>query len=140
MPNNADTGNTGTLTFGTSGLTVNYKQVGEHEETREKLECSHLGTTGYKEYVPSDLVEPGEFEVEFYFDGALNSLPAITGAAETITKSFPLAASQSVRATVVGTGFFIGRVFPAMANGTLMMAKGKVAFDGFTGPTYTVGS
>lgn len=137
---NADTGNTSTLTFGTSGLSVSIKQITGSDETRESLEDSHLGTTSSKTFVPSDLVDRGEIEFEFFFDGALASLPAITGAAETGTISYPLVGAQSTRATLAGTGFFTSRKHPDVQNGTLMMGRGKFKWDGKTGPTHTVGS
>lgn len=136
----ADTGNTSTLTFGTSGFTAAYRMIGGMEETREALEDTHLGTTGNKTYIPDDLYDSGDFEVEFFYDQSAAVKPPITGAAETITKTYPLKSGEATPATEAGTGFVVMRRTPELVNSSLMMGRMRIRWNGLTGPTLTSGS
>jgi hypothetical protein len=136
----AGTGNQTTVTFATSGFTASIVEVGGQEETREALEDSHLGTQTRKTKVPDDLYDAGESSLIFFFDGASSSLLPISGAAETITRTFPLRPGQTTPATLVGTGFVTRRKWPDARNSELMQAEGTITWDGKTGPTYTAGS
>lgn len=131
------TGNTGTIVLGTSALAFSFTKIGEWQATRGKLESSHLGTTGFKEYEPDDLAEPGEIEVEGWYDGDAG-VDDISNAPETITVTYPKTDSDSTAgASLAGTGFLIMQNMPELVNGQLMKAKFKVAFDGKTGPAVT---
>ena len=136
----ADTGNSATLTLGTSGFTGSIIEIGGSEETRAALENSHLGTTVHKTYTPDDLIEPGEFTGRYYVDGAVSSHPSLTAAAETATITYPLKSGQSSPATLVGTGFFIRKKHQDVKNGELMVGEFTFKWDGETSPTYTAGS
>lgn len=132
------TGNTGTIVLGTSALTFGFTKIGEWQPTRGKLESSVLATTGFKEYEPDDLTEPGEIEVEGYFEGK-DALGNINAGAETITVTYPKTDSASAAGgSLAGTGFLIALALPELVNGQLMKTKFKIAFDGKTGPAYTV--
>ncbi len=52
----ADTGNTSTISFGTSGFTANLHVIGEVEYERPKIDTSHLATTNFETVVSSDLL------------------------------------------------------------------------------------
>jgi hypothetical protein len=130
------TGNSGTISLSSSAISMSFTKIGEWQTTRNKLEASHLGTVGLKEYVPDDLAEPGEVEVEGFFDPR-NDLPNINAAAETITITYPKEATGATAATLAGSGFLTMLSRPELVNGTLSKAKFKVAFDGYTGPAFT---
>lgn len=131
------TGNTGTISLGTSVLQFAFTKIGEYQQTRNKLEVSHLGTTGFKEFIKDDLADPGEIEVEGWFD-ATKDLENINAAAETITVTYPKEDPDNTAATLVGTGFLIMVGLPELVNGSVSKQKIKVAFDGdVTEPTFT---
>ena len=136
----ADTGNGTTLTFATSGFTANIYSIAGATFTRDALETTHLGTTGFKEYVPDDLVEPGEFEIEFEWNQSFSTFPPISAAAETITVTYPLKTGETTNATLAGTGFLTSTTGPNVTNGEIMRGTSVVKFTGVTGPTYTAGS
>ena len=136
----ADTGNGTTLSFGTSGFTANIYSISGATFDREALETTHLGTTAFKEYIADDLVEPGEFEIEFEWNQSFSTFPPISGAAETITVTYPLKSGELTNATLAGTGFLTSSTGPNVANGEIMRGTATIKFDGNTGPTYTAGS
>lgn len=134
------TGNTATITFGTSGFTASFTEIGGTEETRESLDNSHLGTTTKKTYQPDDLYEPGEFTAMFYWDPEFGTFPPISGAAETVTITYPLPSGSSTNGTLAGTGFVTRRKSGDLRNGELAVGEITVKWSGVTGPTYTAGS
>jgi len=132
------TGNTGTIALGTSAVAFPFTKIGEWQTTRGKLESSSLATADFKEYEPDDLCEPGEVEVEGWFEGKDEFDSLINNVAETITVTYPKTDPTSAAgANLAGTGFLIMIGLPEMVNGALMKAKFKIAYDGKTGPAYT---
>jgi hypothetical protein len=129
------TGNSGTITFGTSAIVLSWTKIGEWQATRGKLPVDHLATSGFRPYIPDDLSEPGEIECEAYFDPK-KALASINAAAETITVSYPKEGAGSTPA-LVGTGFLIAVGLPELVNGTVSKQKVKLCFDGGTGPAFT---
>lgn len=134
----ADTGNTATWTFGTTSFSVNAERINGGEKTLESIEDSHLGTTGNKTFIPSDLTDDGEIQVEFQYDGGIAE-PAL-GAVETGTMTFPILAGDSAGATLAGTGFLTNFRRPTLENGQKQMGSFTFKWDGKTGPTFTAGS
>src|SRR5690349_10501046 len=58
------------------------------EEAREKIDISHtLSPDSRREYMPEDLVDSGDLEVELIFDAAAD--PPIDDPAEPVTITFP---------------------------------------------------
>jgi hypothetical protein len=131
----AKTGNSGTITFGTSAIVLSWTKIGEWQATRGKLPVDHLSTSGYRPYIPDDLSEPGEIEVEAYFDPT-KTLGNIGAVAETITVTYPKKAAGS-NPTLIGTGFLIMVSLPELVNGQVSKQKVKVAFNGATGPAFS---
>jgi hypothetical protein len=72
-----------TVTFGTSSFTLSKTEVSTSGESRDAIETTHLGTTGYKTFIPADLVDGGEMTIRGQFLG--DETPPISGAAETAT-------------------------------------------------------
>lgn len=122
-----DTGNLATLVF-SGGFSARILSIGELERSIGKLESSALDTEGDKEYVPDDLAETSDLELEFYFDPA--ATPPALGVVQTLTVSFPPHPGFSTPAGYTGSGFLMSFTKPGMKNGELIMGKAKFAFDG----------
>ena len=131
------TGNTGTLAFGTSTFTAYWEEIGSTKQDRKDLNTSHLGTTVKHTSVPDDLYEPGEMEVNYYYDA--DQIPPFA-AAETVTLTYPRQGAHTNGATLAGTAYFKSRSTAALKNGALMMGKATIKWDGYTGPTFTPGT
>lgn len=130
------TGNTGSIVFATSGIVLSFTKIGEWQATRGKLDTSHLGTTNFKRQTVDDLADPGEIEIEAWFDPT-KDLADINEGAETITVTYPLEAPPGTPATLAGTGFLMMLSLPELVNGAVSKQKVKICFDGFTGPAFT---
>ncbi len=126
-----DTGLGATIAFTDSSFAASFTTLGGTEMTREMLDSSHLGTTDYMTKIVGDLVDPGGFDIEYFFDPAATIAP-ITAAAETITITFPLG-SLTTAAIIAGTGAFTSSGTPELVAGGLMKGSGKIEWtDGFT--------
>ena len=66
MAGTPDLGTGVVLTF--AGITVNLTNIGMSGISREAIDTTHLGSSGAKSYLPSDLYEPGSLECEFQVD------------------------------------------------------------------------
>jgi hypothetical protein len=137
----ADTGNTTTVTFGTSSFAPTVRSISIGEMTREAIEDSHLATGGQKTFIPSDLVDAGEFTMEIEWDQSAGVFPPVTAAAETVTITFPMKPGQSTtRGTLAGTAFLTSAGGINVANGELMVASVTVKWDGKTEAVFTAGT
>lgn len=134
-----DTGHGGTLTFGTTGLSFPWRKIGAIEQKGESVEDTDLDDLYFKSFLPGDVVEPGEFEVEYAWDARDALAKPALGVVETITITLPLAPGGATAADLEGTGFIMARTaFPEMATNGLQIGKMKVAFNGVSGvPTWT---
>lgn len=72
-----------TVTFASSGFTANIISVTGPNPTREAIDQSHLGSSGWKTFLASGLVDGGEVTLNIQYDPTV-SIP-ISAAAETIT-------------------------------------------------------
>lgn len=79
-------GHGATLTFATSGYSPNIVSINTPSFTREALATTHLATTGGKTFIPAATVDYGE--LSFTVQVQPDTLPPITGVAETITLAF----------------------------------------------------
>ena len=98
-----DIGTGASVVFGTSSFTANFTSLSIDGITRISIPTSHLGTTTAHTFVPGDLIDAGEFSMEFQWDP--DDYPPIEGAIETITISFPLSSGGSTKATFAFSGF-----------------------------------
>lgn len=130
----ADTGNSATISFGTSSFTAAYTEIGGTEQELPKIMTSHLGTSTKHTYIPGDLYEPGEMDCEFQYDP--DTEPPI-GTVETITVTYPIPTGKTGGATLAGTGFISKRKTASLKNNELMVGTYTVCWDGLTGPTFT---
>ena len=127
-----DTGHGGTITFGTTALAYFWRKIGAVEQEGEAVEDTDLSDRYFKTFLPGDIPEPGEFELEYAWN-AKNAVPAL-GTVETITITLPLAVGGAAAADLEGTGFIMSRTaFPELTTNGLQVGKMKVAFDGATG-------
>lgn len=92
-----------TVTFLTSSFSANVIGIDGPGMERASIETSHLATTTAKTFMPGDLYDAGQLDLEIQFDPNLN--PPISSAAETIRITWPLASGQSVAAKWEFSGF-----------------------------------
>jgi hypothetical protein len=113
------TGFGATLGFGTTTTYLPKKRsISGPGQSREAHQTSHLGTTGgYHTYIPDDLVEGGEIQMEVFFD-PLDGYPPIGGPAETITIT-----NNDTGAATEACSAFVTSFEPTRQLGELMMAS-----------------
>ncbi|MCU0871780.1 MAG: hypothetical protein MUE50_05500 [Pirellulaceae bacterium] len=134
------TGLTGTISLSVSGLSFSFTKIGEYQQTRAKDNVSHLGSADFEELEPGDLGDPGEVEVEGWYEGD-DDFGDINEDAETVTVTYPKSdPDAAAAANLAGTGFLIMLGLPSLEKGVRNKRKFKVAFDGKTGPAYTAES
>ena len=125
-----------TIAFATSSFSAEVKSINGGDITREDVDVTHLGSTGYMEFQPADLVDGGSIEMEIHFDP--DDQPPILGVAETITITFPLPSGMSTPATFVFTGYVNAWSWEAPLE-EVMTAELTVKVDGKgTAPAWTV--
>ena len=129
------------VAFGTSGLTGKVTSIGSVEQSRDALDITDLSVTagGSRVFIPSDIYDPGTFDVEFLYSAA-QALPNIAAVAETVTITWPKATTSGSAATFAGTGFIASRGTAEAAPGELMKMTVSVQWDGETAPAYSAGS
>ncbi len=133
----ADKGTGSTIAFGTSSYSVNVTNISISGEEVPVIDATHMGTTGYREKIFGDLVEPPEVTVEIFYDP--DEPPIVSGAVETITITFPPGTGQATGANIAGTGKIVSWD-NSIPLEDIMTGTYTVKFDGYTGPTYTDGS
>lgn len=130
----ADVGTGITIVFGTSGFTAEVMNINGNDMTRPEINASHMGTTGYQEYIPGKLLEGGSVELEINFDP--DQIPPLNAAAETITITFPLPQGGITPADVEFTGFINSWSWSAPLE-EKMTADVGIKVDGKTAPVWT---
>lgn len=131
----ADTGNGSTFAFGTSGFSAAIMSIKTGTIKRPRINTSHLGTTTTtgETYVPGDLCDHDELELEVQYDP--NTQPPYNGAVEPVTLTFPIPSGLSNGATLTGNAFVTEFGGPTLKNNELMMATIKVSWTAL--PTFT---
>ena len=81
----ADVGTGTTMSIG--GMNANLLSVRGPGMARISVEISHMGTTAYHAYMPGDLVDPGELELEFEFNAT--TAPPMSSSGGSIVVDFP---------------------------------------------------
>lgn len=130
-------GSGATLTMGTSTweTTALITSITPESVTRSELETTHLGTTTARTFIPEDLVNNGFFSVEVLFHDFITINTMISAAAETLTITYPLIATQSTAALITGSGFCVEYTPPTATVGELMKSTVKFKWTGVV--TYT---
>lgn len=100
-----------TVTFVTSGLSLQVRKISDSGPTRDPKDTSHLGTTeastdeyGSRTFIPGKLIDPGELTLEVYYDSD-TQLEAIEDAAEVIRITYALGYGESTPSKDEGSGF-----------------------------------
>lgn len=113
----ADNGTGTTITFGTTGWAGNIVSLSPSGFERADIKTSHLGTAALSghTYIPGDIFEPGELEIEFQVDttnvttatasAPTAKFPPYKGPAETITVTLPVPAGLTTGAKFASSGF-----------------------------------
>ncbi len=136
----ADQGFGTTITFQT-GLFGEVRNVNGSNLSRADLETTHMtSTNGYRTYIPADLKDPGELQIQILWDPATKAAAiktAIGAAAETITVTFPIKSGQTNPATWVCSGFMTNFDFDDPYD-AIMTGTATLKLTGE--PTFTAGS
>lgn len=73
------------IVFGTSSLSLELLSIDGPNLERAFIEVSNMSTTtGYKEFLPSSLIDPGDLSFTFHYDGQ-DPTTALSSTGETIT-------------------------------------------------------
>ena len=123
LSTNPSTGHGTTVAFGGSSFTAQFTSIGGGDVSRESIETTHLALNdAHKTFIPSDLIDPGEREFEFYYEPTKQ--PAMTGAVETITITYPDGDTEAC------SGFFTSFSRPTMVSEDLLTATATVKLTG----------
>lgn len=99
----ADSGFGVTITFSSTFL-ASITNVEWSGISRKAIATTHAGTSaGAATFLPSDIEDYGELKVDLLFNP--NDAPPITGAAETVTVTFPIPAGGNTACTWAASGF-----------------------------------
>lgn len=82
----ADVATGATITFGTTGFSLQIRSFSIDGIEIPKLDVTHLGTTGYRSFIFGDLKNPGDITMQCWFDPTWD--PTL-GTSETITITWP---------------------------------------------------
>lgn len=137
----------GTTAVLTSGAIVGcVRSLTLPELTQDKIDASCLATEGFMKYIPGDLSDPGECQMEIIFDptfdftsgGTSTDPDGIIGNVDTLTITFALGTpTNTVNAVLTGTGFITNYSLPDLSTNNLAVVNVTFAFDGDTGPAFT---
>lgn len=117
-----DLGHGAAITFST-GFLAKVLDIGWSGIERASVETTTLeDSAGGKTFMPGDMYDPGELTVEMQFD--TDATPPITGAAETVTVTWPDAETWAASAFL--TGFEISDV----SSESVMKATATLKFTG----------
>ena len=133
-------------TAGLNSKTYCVRSISMPSFDRDKIDVSCLDSSGFKEYIPSYLSEPGELGITVRFDGNdMHELTDIgyqgpTSSEMTCTLDFGLLDGETTAATLVGSGFIQNVSFSELNGTSLLELSISFCFDGRVDPTYTAGS
>ncbi len=134
------TGQGTTAVLTTNAITGCVRSLTLPELTQDKIDASCLDTTGFMKYIPGDLTDPGECQLEIIFDPTFD-FDAIVGVVDTLTITFAIGdPTNTINATLTGTGFITNYSLPDLSTNNLAVVNVTFAFDGDTGPAFTVES
>lgn len=92
-----------TITFSSSYFT-NITSVRWTGITRAPIPTTNSSTSGGMDFIPSNLYDPGELQVEGYVDNTKSFMTPLTGSPETVTVT-KLATSQTTGGTCACSAF-----------------------------------
>jgi len=125
-----------TLVFGTSAFTAKLEKIGQQGMTREALDASDLAAAaGWKTFGPSGQIDPGELQIEGFYDP--DDSPPIDQPAETLTITYPVRVGDTNGATFVCQGFMTNFEHEGEVDGFFKFSA-TLKLSGQ--PTWTAGS
>ena len=92
------------MTYGSSFF-AQITSVTPINATRGAIETTHSLTTGAQTFMPTDLYDGGEVQIEGHYDNVKSFLTPLTAVPETVTFTWPLSTGQTVPHTVSFSGF-----------------------------------
>lgn len=119
---NKISGHLSTVSFGTSGFTAAFTELGGASYSRPSLGTTDLATDGGDTFIPGDTYDPGESQFTFYFNTA--DLPPIDGPRETIVITYP------DTETITRSGFITGFEEGSAITNEVMMASVTIKWSG----------
>lgn len=125
------------LTFGTSGGSWNILSIGRYSAPIPKIDDTHLGVTGVREYIPGTLEDPQSFTV--VVQAKPNQAYPVKGQVQTITVTSPLEGASTAE-TLAGTAFVMDTRTAEFQSGTeaIQTVEFEIQYDGKTGPARTL--
>jgi len=126
-----DIGTGTSISFVTSAFTAEFLAVDWSGISRGAVDSSHLLTVDWRTFIPTDLVDPGELQVEMAFDPS--DEPPLHDAVERLIVTFPVPPGLTTPADWQGDGFMTDFEFGVpledkmTATGTLKMT-GEIFF------------
>jgi len=129
-----DTGHGATLTFGTDTYAWSWTKLDLGTVAKPAVDTSHLGSSK-RTFMAGDLVDHGEFTVEYLFDCG-DDAPQ-PGASQTCTITFPTPTGLTTPATYAGTAIVTACKLPELVSEQLQMGTLTCRWTGATGPTFT---
>lgn len=129
-----DVGTGTTIAFATSSFSAEILSVNGNDISREDIDTTHMGTTNYRTFMPSDLVDGGSIEMEINFDP--DAQPPVTAVPEQITITFPIPSGSSNGATLVFSGYVNNWSWSDPLE-EKMTATMTIKVDGNTEPAWT---
>jgi hypothetical protein len=125
-----DVGTGATIAFTTTAKTFKVRSIKQSGLKREVVDTTHLGTTTAKTFMPGDLIDGGEIEVELLWEpGAAGTRPSYAGAIETVTITVPMHSGGSVAAAVAFSGVVMDVGFDVPLD-ALMISTFKIKITG----------
>lgn len=112
-----------------SGFLAWITNVGISGFSREALPTTNSSTTVAHTHRPAVLYDGGTLTVDLQFNSSTSMVTPITGAIETVTITWPLAAGATTAATMSGSAFLTGFDITAPIGG-IMTASAKLKFTG----------
>ncbi len=98
-----DLGTGAAIVFAASSFSANITGININGISRGSVDTTHLGTATARTFIPTDLIDAGELELEIQHD--VNKYPPIKGAPETITVTHPLSTGGTTAGSYSFSGF-----------------------------------
>lgn len=121
-----------TITFGSSGLTTEVKEMSIENFERTAIPVTHYGSTTTMEYIPARLSDTPEVTFTLNYDS--DELFLINAAAELVTVTLPVPPGGSTAATFVGSGFATSESVELGDGEDVMTREVTVKYDGRATP------
>ena len=109
-----------TITFGTSGFSMYYMDISGPDFQRGFVDTSHLGSSGWKSFLPSGLIDGGSVTIQVQHDPAIDIAGFMDNDAETITIDWGGSGDTYVFSGF-GTGYTPGAKLDELMNATLTL-------------------